>query len=382
MTKISEIISQSGLDYRAAEVAPLASALNSVSRSHYDLTVVVLPTDPEHGVEVVRAIRNVSQSVCLAVGPTIDAKLVLRVLRQGADEYLDQGDLEAELSTSLIRLRSKQASKVNNGRVVGVLAATGGAGASTLAVNLAVLLAKWYGQTALIDMRAAASDLAGLLDVKPEHHLADLCRNVNRLDANMFQQSLVRHASGVQVLAAPSKFDEAAELNAQGVRQVLTLARSLFPYVVLDLDRSLHSEQLPGVLEADLLLLVLRLDITSLRNARRILDYLSELGVAEDRTWGVANRYGQPNELPLRRVEQALDLAIVHHIPDDPVGMNLAGNAGVPVVLERPRASVSKHVIALATAVKESQERYRRNGHGIPYDAMSAAATRTVLQNN
>ncbi len=76
-----------------------------------------------------------------------------------------------------------------------------------------------------------------------------------------------------------------------------------------------------------------------------MLDYLKELGVAEDRIRGVANRYGQPKELPLRKVEQALGITIAYHIPDDPAGMNLAGNAGVPVVLERPRASVSKSLI-------------------------------------
>ena len=112
---------------------------------------------------------------------------------------------------SLLRLRAKRVSKANNGRLVGVLAASGGSGAR----------ARWRpiwpfcwqsccGPTALIDLRAAASDLAGLLDLKPAHDLADLCRHVTRLDASMFQQSLVQHPSGVHLLAAPAKYDEIA----------------------------------------------------------------------------------------------------------------------------------------------------------------------------
>ncbi len=314
--------------------------------------------------EVLDAIRNATQSILLVIGPINDAKLILRSLRQGADEYLDQGKLETELMASLVRLRAKRVSTANSGRIVGVLAATGGSGASTLAANLAVLLAKWCGPAALIDLCAAASDVAGLLDLKPEHDLADLCRKFNRLDANMLQQSLICHSSGVRLLAAPSKYDEGAQVTPQGVRAILPLARSLFPYVVLDLGRSLSAEQLAGVLQADLLLLVMRLDITSLRNARRVLEYLKELGIAEDRIRGVANRYGQPKELPLRKVEQALGITMAHRVPNDPSAMNFAANAGVPVVLERPRASVSKSLARLAVDVKDSEPLYRRNGHG------------------
>ena len=117
-------------------------------------------------------------------------------------------------------------------------------------------------------------------------------------------------------------------------------ARNLFPYGVLDLDASLNSEQVEGVLQADLLLLVLRLDITSLRNARRMLDRLKELGIAESRIRGVANRYGQPKELPLRKVEQALGITIAHRVPDAPGRHELCrqrGRAGGPGASPRQR---------------------------------------------
>jgi pilus assembly protein CpaE len=364
--KISEIITRSGLGYRAVDTVLLASALDSAARVHYDLAVVVLSTDPQRGVEAVSRLRNAMPSPLLAVGPANDAKLLLRVLRQGADAYLDQGDLESEFATSLSRLRARRASAAHNGRIVGVLAASGGSGSSTLAANLAVLLAKWCGEAGLIDMRAAASDLAMLLDLKPTHDLADLCRNVARLDQDMFQQSLVRHPSGAHLLAAPGKFSEVAQITPPGVREVLALSRTSFPYVVLDLDRSMRPEHVTAVLQTDLLLLVLRLEMASLRNARRILDYLKELGVAESRVCGVANRYGQRRELPLRKVEQILGIAIVHHIPDDPAAINRAANAGVPVVVDNPRAAVSKGIVRLATAIKDYQAWHRHNGNGAP----------------
>ena len=364
--RVAAIITESGLGYGAVDVAPLASAVAGAGRILHELTVLMLPPDAERGPELVGKICNAAHSVLLTVGPTHDAKLVLRVLREGADEYLDQGDLDAELKTSLMRRQAKQLSKLSSGWTIGLLSSCGGGGASTLAANLAVLLAKWHGQSALVDLRTEASDQAVLLDLAPTHNMADLCRNVNRLDQNMFRQSLVRHRSGVYLLAAPGTFDEVPQVTPQGVRALLGHARTLFPYVVLDLDRSLRPEQLAAVPQMDLLLLVLRLDMTSVRNARQMLDYLRKLGVAEDRVWGVVNRYGQPKELPVRKVEQTLGITVAHRIPDDPAAMNLAGNTGVPVVLERPRARVSKSLVKLAAGVRELQERFRHNGHGVP----------------
>jgi pilus assembly protein CpaE len=372
---IGEIVLESGLGYHAVNVITLASALGSSGQIYRDLTIVVLPPEVESAVEAMRALRGSTESMILVVGPTTDVKLVLRVLRHGAEEYLDQSDLENELRNSLSRLKSKRPNPAERGRVVGLLSASGGAGASTLAANLAVLLATTHGQTGLIDMRAAVPEQDLLLDLKPAHHLAELCRNVSRLDQNMLEQSFVRHSSGVHLLAAPSGFDEVAQVTPQGVREVLMHARKLFQYVVLDLDRSLRPEQLSGILQADLLYLVLRLDIASLRHARRMLDYLKEVGVAESCVRGVANRYGQPKELPLAKVEQALGIPIAHRIPDDPAEMNQAVNRGIPVVLGRPRAKVSKCLAKLAEDVKKYEGLYRQNGHGTLSFGTPGAAT-------
>ena len=197
--------------------------------------------------------------------------------------------------------------------------------------------------------------------------MAELCRNGRRLDQNMFQQSLVRHASGAHLLAAPNAMDDVPAVTPQGVRQVLGLARTLFPYVVVNLDRVLRPEQLAAVVQVDVLLLLMRLEIASLRSARRSLDALYKAGFAEEHLIVVASRYGQAKELPLRKVEQALGRAIPHQIPDAPAEINLAGNKGVPVVLECPaREGVQEHrevgraILRVSAAAPEQRRPERR----------------------
>lgn len=363
VTEVRQSLSASNRGYDRIEVATLARALDAFSGADRDLTVLILPVDPESALPVLDVLCRATQSSLFVVGPIRDAKFVLRVLRLGADEYLDQADVKAELASSLDSIKSTPGAGSAKGRVVGVLAAGGGAGGSILAANLAVLLAKWTGKAALVDMRAGASDQESLLDLKSEHNLADLCRNVRRLDQNMFEQALVRHVSGAHLLAAPSAVEEASDVTPQGVRQVLGYARASFPYVIVDLDRVLRLEQLAAVVQADILLLPMRLDIASLRSARRLIDALQQAGFAEERLRIVAGRYGQARELPLRKVVQALGLAIPHQIPDAPAEINLAGNKGVPVVLEYPRGKVAKSIAKLAAAVRDFQH-HRHNGHG------------------
>jgi pilus assembly protein CpaE len=362
--EMRQVLSERGREYEPIDIAPLASAVKAASRAEYALAILVLPAQPQTALSVLTDLRAATTATVFVVGPTSDAKFVLRVLRQGADEYLDQADIATELQTALTKVKAPPAADKGGGYVVGVMAASGGTGASTLCANLAVLWANWQDQAALIDMRRGEADLEVLLDLRPEYRLAELCRNVRRLDQNMFRQSLVRHSSGVHLLAAPINLQDRNDVTPQGVRHVLGLARSTFPYVAVDLERDLDEAQLAAVHETDLILLMLRLDIASLRGARRMLDVLWQAGVPEDRVRVVASRFGQAKELPLNKVEQALGVSIPFRVPDAPADVNAAVNKGVPVVLDRPRSSVSKSFAKIATAIKEMHAPQRTNGRG------------------
>src|SRR5205814_8955490 len=111
---------------------------------------------------------------------------------------------------------------------------------------------------------------------------------------------------GVHLLGAPQTFGDTRVVGAHGVTQALAMARKTFPIVVVDLEDCFHEEQLVTLRQATGILLVARLDFTSLRNARRILEHLQELDIPRYQVKVVINRAGQPNELPLAEAEEAL----------------------------------------------------------------------------
>jgi pilus assembly protein CpaE len=353
-SRVRTVLLRYGADCPASNVVRTELAAQYLGKTPADLVVVVMPNDPEGAIAALGALEKMSRregTRVLAVGPASDPKIVLRALRGTVDDYLDITELDSEMEAALARWRASRGKRDEPGRVITVLAPSGGSGSSTLAANLAALLAQQYKSAALIDMKLETGDLAALLDLKPTYSLADLCQNLARLDRTFFERSLTRHSSGVHLLAPPRHFDDVARITPEGVQQAIELARSAFPYVLVDLDHSFRPEQAEVLRRSDLVLLVLRLDFASLRNARRALEFLERLGIGRDRIKLIVNRHGMPKEIPQAKAEEVLGMKVFHLVPDDPRAVNRSNNNGVPVVLEEPRAYVSKSLVKLAAGV-------------------------------
>ncbi|MEE8451753.1 MAG: hypothetical protein V3R99_07550 [Thermoguttaceae bacterium] len=353
--RIQAMLTRNGLPCPTGHVVPLDSAAQRAGRVVPELLVFVLPQDIAAGREALRETCGMAPNAyCLVIGPTDDAQLILQTLREGADEYLDEASLEMQLAAAIVRLKTKRSSRPapeRTGRVISVLAPSGGSGSSTIAANISTVLADKHGECGLIDLKLAAGDLASMLDLKPTHSLADLCERLGRVDQSMFQQFFVRHASGVHLLAAPARFADIERVTCKGVRRMLAMARARFPYVVADLDNAFDAEQVETLWQSDVILLVLRLDYTSIRNAKKVIDNLAATGIGMERVEMVVNGYGQARQLDVRQAEEALGVKLRHRIPNDPASVNRAINKGVPVVLLRPSARISKSIRNLAESV-------------------------------
>src|SRR5262249_12683662 len=255
----------------------------------------------------------------LAVGPSFDSRLVLRALRAGADDYVDESELETELQAAIERLQTQKTTHQEPGRIIAVLAPNGGSGSSTVAVNVATALCQEHKKSSLLmDLKLETGDLDSLLDLNPAHTLADLCQNATRMDRVMFENSLVRHKSGVQLLAPPKTLADIRFVTPEGIGQALSVARAMFPYIVIDLDHTFREESRRAFARGDVTPLVSRLDFRALRNPKRRMDHLDRLGIDRGKIKMVVNRHGQPQEVPANKVEEALGVKISHFIPDDP----------------------------------------------------------------
>ena len=142
--------------------------------------------------------------------------------------------------------------------------------------------AKSQNRCALFDFDLGAGDVATVLDLKPRHTVADLCQNVDTLDQKMFEQSLLEHSSGLSVLAGPENWDALGQVTGECLEKIVKFGRMLFPTVVVDLNTFWSNEFTHLLQQSSTIYLLCRLDLSTIRNARRALDYFSRLRVERD----------------------------------------------------------------------------------------------------
>lgn len=333
------------------QVLSLDDAVERMVQFRPHVVVLVLSPSPEKALATLREIRAMLTAHVLAVGPASDPRLILQTLREGACQYLDEQESIDEVASVLKRLSIESPQNLIQGRLITVLSPSGGNGGSTLATNVATVLAQKHKKCALFDLKLETGDLATLLNLQPQYTLVDFCRNSELMDQVMFEQCFMPHASGVRLMASPELFSQADEVTSRGVRKALSMARGIFPYVVVDLDHSYHSVHAQALYQAEAVLLVMQLDFTALKQTRRALQYLNSIGIENGRIQLVVNRFRRPKELAVDEVEQTLGIPVRHFIPDDPKNVTLANNKGVPVVIEKPWCKASRSMVQIAAGV-------------------------------
>lgn len=371
---IREVLVTKGYTCAAEDLMALSSAAGTVPRDA-ELVVVHISSDPQRALVFLAELRRVTTGRIIAVGPNGDAKLILLTLRHGAEHYLDEAEVEQELRDTLAQIQALRALELHEpGRSVCVIKSSGGSGSSTLAANLAVLLAQEHKSCALLDLDLATDDLTALLNLKPAATLVDLGKYSTDMDRFVFERSLTRHATGVSLLASSWSHEDLAQISTPCIREVLDWARTLFPQVVVDIGQPFQEVKLEALRVSEVILLVFRLDFSSLRNVKRLVDHLEKNGIGRERVILVVNRYGQPKELSASEAEGSLGMKIGYYIADDARTANEANNKGIPMVLDAPRSTVSKSIVRLVKGLARAGATSASNGDGRPAKGMAFAA--------
>ncbi len=372
--RITQGLARKDWTFQSAEQIGLHGLLNHIQRTPPDLLIVVLPVAhvvlaDEESISVEQALRgryaeivdvahfdeeliNIRQAMrgrLVVVGPP-ETKLILRTLNHvGADFYLDVDNLDEELLGLMRRLDHS-----DPGKVIAVVSPAGGSGSTTLACNLATALAQQHGSCGLLDLDLSSGALTSLLDLKPDKTLADFCRHLDHMDHEIFTRMLQRHDSGVQLLAAPLSYEDVDFVTPEGVAAAVSLTRGMFRHVVLDLDHTFRKEQLEALHLADEILVVFQLEFAVLKNVMRMWSYLEKRGIDMSRVRLIVNRYGLAKQVSLREAENALGRKVTEYLPEDPKTVNRCNNNGVPMVLDRPTATLSRKITQLAVSLNSA----------------------------
>jgi pilus assembly protein CpaE len=235
------------------------------------------------------------------------------------------------------------------GRVITVFSTKGGAGKSVLATNLGVILAQRAdGPVALVDADLQFGDIAVMLKLAPQHTIVDAVGSFDRLDVGFLESLLATHQpSGLKVLPAPLEPAFADQIGAEQMNAIIRLLRTFCSFVVVDTPAYFNDVVLGLIEESDDVLLVAGMDIPNIKNVKIGLQTLRLLNTPMSKIHLILNRANSKVKLEVSEVERTLQVKADALIPSDIV-VPQSVNKGTPVVIDAPRAAISKSLEQLA----------------------------------
>jgi pilus assembly protein CpaE len=303
---------------------------------HYDVVILDLDADPEYALELVESICATGPLTVMVYSEKSDPDLLLRCMRAGAREFLTIPLNANIVAEALVRAAARRpvtkTTKKSAGRLLTFIGAKGGAGATTIACNFAVALAQDPSQkTLLIDLDLPLGDAALNLGIAAEYSTINALQSTNRLDASFLSQLLVKHSSGVSVLAAPGKFIP-YEASDEAIDRLFEVARQDFDNVVVDWGSRLDFSGTAVLKESTTIYLVTQAGIPELRNSNRLIQQFFQ--GSSPRLEIVINRY-EPRSLGVaeEHITKALTRPAQWKIPNDYASVRKMQINATPLVL-------------------------------------------------
>jgi MinD-like ATPase involved in chromosome partitioning or flagellar assembly len=262
----------------------------------------------------------------------------------------------AETIVFALRKAARVATATEAGKVVTVFSPKGGSGKTVLATNLAVAAARSGQETLLVDLDLQFGDSALTLAVSPRATITNLAASAGDVDSEKLKAFVTTDSrTGVSVLPAPQRPEEADMIDQADLSAILSAARNAYDAVVIDTGPLFDAAVLAALDHSDQLLLVSNPEVTSLKNVRIGLETIDRLGFDRERVSLVANRLGAAGGVSHADIEQALDAKIAFELPDDPE-VPAAINRALPVVVADEDSRFARAIGELLSFVFPARE--------------------------
>jgi pilus assembly protein CpaE len=309
-----------------------------------------------------------------------EADYLRRSMLAGAREFLVKPFSSDELTASIrqvhLRERDKRsrmtvaapagstngtgpkASGREPGQVVAVFSPKGGVGRTTVAVNLAVAAATDLGKkVVLVDGSFQFGDIGVLLNLNPKNKsIADLVPELAMGEPESLDTFVITHSAGIRVLLAPPSPEMAELITASAIKKVLETLRRDADLVIVDCAAFFNDTTLAILDSADVILTMLSLEITSIKNMRLFLEVADQLGYEKGKVRLVLNRADSALGIRVADVEHSIGRKVDDTIVSDGRSVVYALNRGVPFYLSNREAQVSQDILRLAKAVAGERE--------------------------
>ncbi len=340
------------MDVRLAEGDGLEVA--GTVNFHYPWIQLVLISEQEDYNLLKRAMQAGVRELVLR--PVQTPELISRV-KQLADSY--RRTVKSSSDAGVVSRDSGEASKVQQApkksKIITIFGNKGGIGKSVIAANLAVAAAARYkNQVALIDLDLQFGDISLMMNINPRKTIAELMLESGELTADLLDEYFYER-SGVKVLSAPHKPELAELVNSFGVETVLKMCRKMYRYTFIDTPTFLDETTLTALEMSDLVLLLISLDIPTIKNIKKGIDILEPMNLLPH-TKLILNRASSLSVgLEAQDVERVLGMKTAASIPNDFKITVSSVNRGIPFFEMNPKAAISKSLMEILDLIDQGK---------------------------
>jgi pilus assembly protein CpaE len=340
--------------------AGTSSVLTQYSETNPSMVIVAAEKNPDAALGVVTELASAGAWV-VVIAQAKDPDLILGAMRAGAREFLLESD-SVGLRQSLEAQITPDESKTPGGTVITAFPTRGGVGTTCIVTNLAHAIQRTGERVCLVDLDLHLGDVLSFLDLPGTYSIADVLANIGRLDRELLDASIGKHASGVRVLAQSGKVEEADHLHAPEVAQLLGFLRRHYNYVLVDGVRGFDEMSLAALDASQKVLMVLTQDVPAVRNAKRCLDLFRRIGYGESKASVIVNRYHKDSEITTQVIQEMIGLRVAHTLANDFPSAIGSINRGVPLQSLAPRSKLTKDIEDLVPLLVDRKKPVRRQG--------------------
>src|SRR5512139_3764780 len=300
-----DVIIVEGMCHDASELAPI----EAITSSYPQMTIIMLCS--QH-----------------------TSEFLINAMRVGVREVLPAPVTKVALEAALVRTESKLGLRGNQrtARVIALIPCKGGSGATFLATNLGYQLSKDDKKVLLIDLNLQYGEaVLTVHDRKATSDIADVARNLSRLDASFLSASTVQVTSTYEILAAPEDAAQSLQIKPEHLDAILNLAINQYDFVILDVSNNLDDLTIKALDRAHNIFLVVQALLPDVRNANRMMTIFRSLGYSQDKVELLVNRYMRNAEIGLDDLRESSGVNRMRTIPNGYKEVARAINQGVPL---------------------------------------------------
>ena len=325
-----DVIIVEGLCHDASELAPIEFVT-----SHYPQMIIIMLCSQQ------------------------TSEFLINAMRVGVREVLPSPASKDALEAAIIRAEAKLGlrSTQRSGRVIAFLSCKGGSGATFLATNLGHQIGADGKKVLLIDLNLQFGEaLLTVHNRKATSDIAEVARNLARLDASFLKASTVAVSANFEILDVPVDPAQSLQIKPEHLDAILNVAVNQYDFIILDVNRNLDDVTIKALDRAHNIFLVVQMLLPYLRNANRMMTVFRSLGYAQDKVELLVNRYWKNGDIGLDDLRASLGVTKMRVIPNGYKEVAKAINQGEPLVTVSKSSAVVKAISELAQSLLPKTE--------------------------